>query len=182
MGSPIVLGVGLALWSAAAMTFGDWFWAAYNVRHRPVNGLLHGTLLCLWIGLFLGFASRRVALGALGGATVGFVAAASFYALSPLAGWNVMFLSWTLLWLGLAWLSRRLVGVTGEGSRSVVLRAAAGAVASAAAFYLVSGIWRVHPPRPNYAWHFAAWTFAFLPGCLPLVWRWRANLRATLER
>lgn len=173
LGSSIVLVVGLALWSAAAMTFGDWFWAAFEVQHRAVNGLLHGTLLCGWMGLFLGLASRKVPTGILGGAAVGFLSAASFYALVPLGGWNVMFLSWILLWLGLAWLASRLVGVAGESAGGLAARALLGSILSAGAFYLVSGIWRVHPPQPNYAWHFAAWTFAFLPGCFALVWRKR---------
>lgn len=167
----LLIVIGLALWSAAAMTFGDWFWAAYKVQHRPANGLLHGTLLCAWMGLYLGLASRKIVYGVLGGAAVGLLAAVSFYALAPVGGWNVMFLSWILLWLGMAWLAMRLVGGTGEGAGSVATRALLGAVLSAGAFYLVSDIWRHHPPDPNYLWHFAAWTFAFLPGSFALMWR-----------
>lgn len=169
--SSAVLAVGLALWSAAAMTFGDWFWSAYRVQHRPQNGLLHGTLLCSWMGLFLGIASRRVLMGTLGGAAVGFLAAASFYALVPVGGWNVMFLSWIVLWLGLAWLASFLVGAAGESPKGVAARALVGSVVSAAAFYLASRIWSAHPAQPNYAWNFAAWTLAFLPGAFALVWR-----------
>jgi hypothetical protein len=163
------LATALALWSAAAMTFGDWFWAAFHVEHRPLHGLVHGTALCAWMGLFLGLASRRPAQGIAGGALVGLLAAASFYALAPFGGWQVMFLSWILLWLALAWLASRLAGRA--GGANVAARALAGSVLSAAAFYLVSDIWRVHPQDPNYVWHFAAWTFAFLPGCVALVWR-----------
>ena len=38
------------------------------------------------------------------------------------------------------------------------------------AFYLVSGIWRHFDPHTiDYAYHFACWTVAFLPGFLALL-------------
>ena len=52
---PAVLG---ALLMGALMTFGDWFWARFDLRHRAVFGLLHGLALCCAIGAYLG-ASRE---------------------------------------------------------------------------------------------------------------------------
>jgi hypothetical protein len=166
----IVLAVGLALWSAAAMTLGDWIWAVLALRHRPEYGLAHGTLLCLWMGLYLGVLARRIIGGVAGGATVGFVAAASFYTLAPVFGYSAMFASWIFLWMALvalaAWLLRARASRAGWVARAVMA-----AIGSAAAFYAVSGIWMDEVARPNYVWHFAAWTIAFLPGSLAMLWQ-----------
>ena len=134
-----LLAVGLALWSAAAMTFGDWIWAALALRHRPQYGLAHGTLLCLWMGLYLGLLARRTAGGVAGGAAVGFLAAGSFYALAPFAGYSAMFASWIFLWLALVALAARLLRAPVSRAGWVV-RAVIAALGSAAAFYAVSGI------------------------------------------
>jgi len=165
-----LVAVGLALWSAAAMTLGDWIWAALALRHRPQYGLAHGTLLCLWMGLYLGLLTRRVAGGAAGGAAVGFLAAGSFYALAPVVGYSAMFASWIFLWMALvaltAWLFRARVSTRGWVARAVVA-----SLGSAAAFYAVSGIWMGASGPPDYAWHFVAWTIAFLPGSLAMLWK-----------
>jgi len=43
---------------------------------------------------------------------------------------------------------------------------------SGLAFWAVSGIWTRHDPGgPNYAYNFACWTLAFLPGFLALLLR-----------
>jgi hypothetical protein len=161
--------VGLALWSAVAMTFGDWVWAALSLTHRPQYGLVHGTLLCFWMGLYLGALSGRVAWGALVGAAIGFAAAASFYGLAPMLGYSAMFASWVGLWFGLAWLTRQLLASRGLSGGHGILRAVLAAVGSGVAFYAVSGIWMRPPSAYEYAWHFAAWTIAFLPGSLALL-------------
>ena len=61
-----------------------------------------------------------------------------------------------------------------------VARGIAAAVLSGIAFYAISGIWtRPSPGGPNYAWHFAAWTIAFLPGFAALFLKpTRASTRA----
>jgi hypothetical protein len=163
----VLLAIGLAVWSAAAMTLGDWIWAVLALRHRPPYGLAHGTLLCFWMGLFVGVVSRRVGAGAGGGAVIGFLAAASFYALAPLFGFSAMFVSWMLLWVGLVGLASRLMGarLSGVNWGACAFIAAAG---SGAAFYAVSGIWMRPSGPPYYAWHFLAWTIAFLPGALAM--------------
>src|SRR5688572_23947257 len=97
-----------ALVLAALSTLGDYVWARFVPAHRAVFGLAHGTLLLLALGLYLGVLRGRAAFGALGGAAVGFLAAASFYALAPAMGYGAMFASWMALWLGFAWLDARL--------------------------------------------------------------------------
>lgn len=150
------------------MTFGDWLWAALSLRHRPQYGLAHGTLLCLWMGLYIGVISNRVTAGATSGAAVGFLAAASFYALAPLAGYSAMFASWVFLWLAMVGLAARLMGTRLPNAQWAVCALVA-ATGSAAAFYTVSGIWMRPANPPNYAWNFGAWTLAFVPGALSML-------------
>lgn len=165
------MGVGLALWAAAAMTFGDWFWAAFGLRHLSIYGLIHGLLLCAWIGAFLGYLSGRAPAGAVLGAVVGLLAAASYYALAPVFGFSAMFLSWVGLWFGLAWMTAYLAASSAAhtSSRTALIRGAIAAVGSGVAFYAVSDVWMRPPPVPNYFWNFVVWTAAFLPGALALL-------------
>jgi len=149
---------------AAVSTLGDFVWATWIPRHRPIYGMTHGTLLFLTAGLYLGMLARRPAAGAIFGALVGFLAAGSFYLLAPLAGYSIMFVVWIGAWLGLSVLHARLQG-TADGIRAVLGRGAIASIACGAAFYTVSGIW--FPFRPtgwDYVWHFGAWTLAYLPG------------------
>jgi hypothetical protein len=148
---------------AALNTLGDFIWAHYIPRHRAVFGLLHGTLLLLALGLYLGILRRRPALGALGGALVGLAAAASYYALARVLGFSAMFVSWMALWLGFAFLDARLRGRV--RAREPFIRGLAAAVGSGLAFYAISGIWtKPAPGGPSYPYHFLCWTIAFLPG------------------
>jgi len=159
-----------ALLLAALSTFGDFVWARYVPTHRAVFGLVHGTLLLLAQGLFLGLLRRRPAPGALGGALVGLLAAASFYALAPLLGYAAMFASWMALWIGFAFLDARLRG--GVPWRESLTRGLLAAVGSGLAFYAISGIWtNPAPGGPRYAYHFLCWTIAFLPGFAALLLR-----------
>jgi hypothetical protein len=154
---------------AALSTIGDFVWASWIPRHRWEYGLTHGTLLFLAIGLFLGALNGRAAAGAVGGAIAGAAAAGSFYLLAPFVGFASMFLAWMGVWLALALLHWRLAPQR-LGPSEAVVRGLVAAIASGAAFYAVSGIWL--PFRPagwDYAWHFAAWTFAYLPGFAALV-------------
>ena len=157
-----------ALLLGALNTLGDFLWARFVSSHRAVLGLLHGTLLLLALGLYLGALRKRPALGALGGAAVGLLAAASFYALARFMGYSAMFVSWMALWLGFAYLDARLRG--GAPLRETLVRGVLAATFSGLAFYAVSGIWTRHEPGgPNYAWNFLCWTVAFLPGLVALV-------------
>jgi hypothetical protein len=157
-----------ALALAALNTLGDLVWARFVHQHRTVYGLIHGTVLLLALGLFLGLVRGRPARGALLGAVVGLLAALSFYALAPLLGYAAMFVSWMSLWIGFALVDARLRGAV--RAREVLVRGLIAAILSGAAFYAVSGIWtNPAPGAPNYAWHFLCWTIAFLPGLAALL-------------
>jgi hypothetical protein len=160
-----------ALVIAAVSTLGDFIWATWIPRHRPVYGLAHGALLFLCIGAVIGgFAGKRLA-GALVGALIGFLAAGSFYALSPLTGFWSMFVIWFAVWIALGVFHGRL-NDPNAGVRSMVLRGLLAAIAFGAAFYLISGIWFPFRPRGwDYAAHFAGWTFAYAAGFIPLFIR-----------
>jgi hypothetical protein len=157
-----------ALVLGALNTFGDFLWARFVSRHTAMLGLAHGTILLLALGLYLGVLRKRWALGAIGGAVVGLLAAASFYAIAPLLGMSAMFVSWMALWIGFAFLDARLRG--GAPPRETLVRGVLAAIFSGLAFYSVSGIWTRHDPGgPNYAWNYLCWTVAFLPGLVALV-------------
>ena len=159
-----------ALLLAALSTLGDYVWARFVPAHRAVFGLAHGTLLLLALGLYLGLLRRRPGLGALGGAAVGLLAAASFYALARVIGQGALFVSWMALWLGFAGLDARLRGRV--PAREVLARGVLAAVGSGLAFYAISGIWtNPAPGGPRYAFHFLCWTIAFLPGFAALLAR-----------
>jgi hypothetical protein len=166
-----------ALLLAALNTFGDFVWARYISAHRAPYGLAHGTLLLMAAGLYLGVLRRRAGLGALGGALVGLLAALSFYALARFLGMPAMFVSWMALWVGFAFLDAKLRGSTAP--RETLLRGVLAAVGSGLAFWAVSGIWTRHDPGgPRYAYNFACWTLAFLPGFFALLLR-RGSGRVT---
>lgn len=158
-----------ALVLAALNTLGDFVWARYVPDHRAVFGLAHGTLLCLGIGSYLGLLRRRPARGALGGAAVGLLAAAGFYALAPLAGYAAMFPAWMGLWVGFALIDARVLrGLRPSGEP--LARGLLAAAGSGLAFYAISDIWiRPQPGGPRYAYNFLCWTAAFLPGFLALL-------------
>jgi hypothetical protein len=170
-----------ALLLAAVNTLGDFVWARYVTRHRMAYGLVHGTVLLMALGLYLGVVRRRPLAGALGGAAVGLAAAASYYLLARFIGVTAMVVAWMGLWTSFALLDP--VVLRGERlTRSALVRGLLAAVGSGAAFYAISGIWTHHPPGgPNYAYHFLCWTLAFLPGLLALLVRsgrrmWEAYL------
>ena len=154
---------------AAVSTLGDFVWATWIPRHVAVYGLIHGALLFLAIGLFLGAFAGRMTAGAIAGACIGSGAAGSFYLLAPLVGYSAMFAIWIGVWMALGLLYARLSGVR-PGSREVLARGAIAAVASGLAFYVISGIWRPFDPQGwDYAVHFGAWTCAYFPGFAALL-------------
>ena len=136
-------------------TLGDLIWEYFRLEHRPTYGLIHGTLLCSGIGLYLGLLRKRLVPGTIGGAIIGFSAAAGFYGLARFAGIAAMFPSWMALWIGFALLDARvLTDPTDRAPRvhNALVRGAVAAVASGLAFYAISGIWLGRSPGgPNYA-------------------------------
>jgi len=166
-GVRVTLGGAAAI--AAVSTLGDFIWATWIPRHRAAYGLTHGTALFLCVGLFLGtLASKRVA-GALGGALIGFAAAGSFYLLRPAMGRWTMVLAYVGAWVGLSVLNECLSSQR-VAAGGAVARGALAAVASGAAFYLASGVWRPFNPQGwDYLTHFGAWTLAYFPGFAALL-------------
>jgi hypothetical protein len=157
-----------ALVLGALNTLGDYLWARLVLPHRLVLGVAHGALLCLGLGLYLGLRRGRAFKGAAGGAVVGVLAALSFYAMAWALGYAAMFVSWMLLWIGFALLDARVLGAPWGDAESFA-RGGLAALASGLFFYLISGIWRRAPGDGlDYAYRFACWSFAFLPGFLAL--------------
>jgi hypothetical protein len=157
-----------ALAMAAVSTIGDFVWATWIPRHRPVYGMTHGTLLFLGLGLFLGILARRAMRGAIWGAFLGFVAAGSFYVLAPLGGYVVMFAVWMGTWFAVSALHIRLQRMRDSVS-AILLRGVIAAIAFTGAFYAISGIWfPFNPTGWDYLWHFGGWTVAYLAGFAPL--------------
>ena len=171
----------------ALMTFGDFVWANWRVRHLMLYGILHGMAIFLAIGLFLGARTGAPLLGGIAGVVAGAAAAGSFYLLRPLMGYSAMFavvgarLDRAGVHQPLADDARDLTATRRGSAASVGVmltdglgRGVVAALASGAAFYAVSGMWfPFNPAGWDYAVHFASWTVAFLPGFAALLWRWK---------
>jgi hypothetical protein len=164
-----------ALLLGAVSTAGDFIWAVYRLRHRAGYGLAHGAIICLCVGVVIGWRAGRPLYGAAVGPVIGVAAAAFFYALMPWLWYYGMFPAWMFFWILFAFLQARLEQ---QSYASAARRGLIAAVLSGAAFYMISGIWtRPSPHGPNYPLHFVAWSFAFLPGFLALFVRQRPDGR-----
>jgi hypothetical protein len=153
----------------AVMTLGDFAWAALHIKHRVVNGVLHGAAMCLCLGLAIGIRAGKPLAAAIAGPVIGVIAALVFYALARPLGWSAMFPAWMLLWVLFAVLQQKLEN---KDRGTALMRGIAAALLSGAVFYMISGIWTGDShTQPNLALHFAAWSFAFLPGFAALFWR-----------
>jgi hypothetical protein len=164
---------------AALSTAGDFIWATWISSHRAVYGFIHGALLFLAIGLFLGSLAGHAAVGAIAGTCVGALAAGLYYVLAPMFGFSAMIIAWMAVWLGLAFVYGRLnpqrIDAGNRHDIRISLGAVAGrgviaAIASGLGFYLISGIWRPFNPQGwDYLTHFGAWTVAYFPGFAGLL-------------
>jgi hypothetical protein len=154
---------------AAVSTAADLIWATWISSHRAVYGFIHGALLFLAIGLFLGSLTGRAAAGALAGACVGALAAGLYYLLAPMLGFSAMIVAWMAVWLGLAFVYGRLSGRM-DNLGAVANRGVIAAIASGLGFYAISGIWRPFDPQGwDYLTHFGAWLVAYFPGFAALL-------------
>ena len=166
LGATFVLG--------AVSAFGDWVWNAYIDSHRTLYGIIHGGLLCLFLGMTLAWAGqppRPWIRGALGGLGVGVSAALSFYLLAPWLRWWAMLPAWVVLWV-----LASLLGGLLAGSRAVslerMLRGIIAGVFSGIGFYFaVTQLWMGRGPKPGLFLSALIWMVAFLPGYLPLLVR-----------
>jgi hypothetical protein len=170
------LALGGALLLALLSTGGDFVWANWRVRHLAFYGVLHGVSIFLVTGWYLGWLAGRPVAGAIAGVVAGAAGAGSFYAMAPLMGYYAMFVSWVLVWVALGIINPVLLysrpkGVVISALPPIVLRGVIAALASGAAFYLVSGMWFPFNPSTaaDYVEHFGRWTFAFLPGFAALL-------------
>ena len=155
----IVLGV--------VSTFGDFIWHALSLRHRMGYGLIHGAVICLCVGAFVGLRERRLLAGLAAGPIIGLLAAGSFYMLAGGLRYSAMFPAWMLFWICFALLQDQLSPQRRRGE--ALVRGIAAALLSGAAFYAISGIWtRPSPGGPDYVRNLWSWTVAFLPGFLCL--------------
>ncbi len=160
-----------ALLLASASTAGDWIWDYWSVRHTAVAGLIHGALLFLLLGVYLGWlGGSRSALirGVLGGPAAGLLAALSFYALAPFLRMSAMFVSWVFLWILLGLLANRTLPSPEPGARALS-RGVAAALLSGIAFYAISGIWFDHSQPPDYLYNFVCWLIAYAPAFVSLL-------------
>jgi hypothetical protein len=151
---------------AVVMTFGDFLWAWLNLPHRRAYGVVHGAVMCLCLGLVIGWRARRMAAGAVAGPVIGVVAALVFYALA----WKLRFVAllpaWMSFWIMFAFLQQWLSGT--ESPAIAAGRGTGAAILSGAAFIAISGIWTRASSHPHYHVNLAAWTVAFLPGFIAL--------------
>jgi hypothetical protein len=153
-------------------TLGDFVWARFIPSHRIAFGLVHGLVLCLGIGLFLGTLRGRPTRGAVGGALIGLGAAGGFYLLAPFIGYSAMFVLWMAFWMAFGLMNGRGLGEPRAATSDALVRGVVAAIGSGAAFYAIAGIWQRSPAgAADYAFRFACWTFAFLPGFLALLAR-----------
>ena len=165
---PAVVGsVLLALLSTAA----DYVWFLGIPQHQVSSGAIHGSVLFATLGAYLGWRKGKLVAGAFGGLLSGLAAALSFYLLAPLGGYNVMLVSWLVLWILLAalqsWLDGRL-DIGKAFARGIVT-----AIVAAAGFGVVLfRLYRGWPPQSfPFFTHFIAWTLAYLPGLYALLRR-----------
>jgi hypothetical protein len=162
--SGVAASIAGALAIAAVSTLGDFIWATWIPRHRPIYGLTHGALLFCSVGLYLGFLGKKPAAGAIAGALIGGLAAGSFYVLAPFVGFSIMFALWFAVWIALGALNEKLNRRPGI-IRAATTRGLLAAAAFGVAFYLISGIWfPFHPQGWDYLVHFAGWTAAYFVG------------------
>jgi hypothetical protein len=160
-----------ALLLAALSTVADYIWFLNIPSHTAVSGAIHGASLFLALGAYLGWRKGKLVAGALGGMSSGLAAALSFYALAPLGGYNVMLVSWLLLWIFLAALQTYLDGrldVPKAIGRGLITAVVAG-VGFAIVLY---ELYRGWPPKTfSFFAHFIWWAVAYEAGLVMLLKR-----------
>lgn len=154
---------------ATLSTVADYVWFLDIPRHQVLSGSIHGAVLFAALGAYLGWRTGKLWIGLAGGLLSGLMAALSFYALAPLGGYNMMLVSWVLLWIMLAALQTYLDGrldVAKAAGRGIVT-----SIAAALGFAVVLfQLYRAWPPESFSVFrHFIAWSMAYLPGLYVLL-------------
>jgi hypothetical protein len=156
---------------ATLSTIADYVWFLDIPRHQVTSGSIHGASLFAALGAYLGWRKGKLLVGLAGGLASGLIAALSFYALAPLGGYNMMLVSWLVLWILLAGLQTYLDGrvdVARALGRGLVTAVVAGLGFGVVLFQLYRG-W---PPETFSVFkHFVAWSMAYLPGLYVLLKR-----------
>jgi hypothetical protein len=156
---------------ATLSTIADYVWFLGIPQHQVSSGTIHGAVLFAALGAYLGWRKGKLGVGALGGLLSGVIAALSFYALAPVGGYNVMLVSWLLLWILLAALQTYLDGRLNMAR--AIGRGIVTAIVAALGFGVVLfELYRGWPPATFPAFkHFIAWSIAYLPGLYVLLKR-----------
>jgi len=167
LGPAVVGSVLMAILSTAA----DYVWFLGIPQHQVSSGAIHGSVLFLVLGAYLGFRKGKTLAGAIGGLASGLTAALSFYLLAPMGGYNVMLVSWLLLWIFLAALQTYLDGRL--DIPKAVARGLITSVVAALGFGVVLFELYRHWPPQNFSFfkHFVAWAMAYVPGLYVLLKR-----------
>lgn len=156
---------------AVLSTIADYVWFLDIPRHQVSSGAIHGATLFAALGAYLGWRKGKLGYGALGGLLSGLVAALSFYVLAPIGGYNMMLVSWLILWILLAGLQTYLDGrldVAKALGRGVITSIVA-AIGFGVVLFELYGNWP--PPSFSFFKHFVAWSMAYLPGLYVLLKR-----------
>jgi hypothetical protein len=166
--TPAVVG---SLLLAVLSTIADYVWFLNIPQHQVSSGSIHGATLFAALGAYLGWRKGKLAIGLLGGLMSGLIAALSFYVLAPIGGYNMMLVSWLILWILLAGLQTHLDGrldIAKALGRGIVTSIAAALGFGVVLFQLYRG-W---PPESfSFFKHFVAWAMAYLPGLYVLLKR-----------
>ena len=166
--APAIVG---SLLLATLSTIADYIWFLDIPQHQVLSGSIHGASLFAALGAYLGWRKGKLGVGLLGGLLSGVIAALSFYALAPFGGYNMMLVSWLILWIMLAGLQTYLDGRL-DAARALA-RGVVTSIAAALGFAVVLfQLYRGWPPETFSVFrHFVAWSMAYLPGLYVLLKR-----------
>lgn len=166
--SPAVVGSVLL---AILSTIADYVWFLDIPQHQVSSGAIHGATLFAALGAYLGWRKGKLGVGAIGGLLSGLVAALSFYVLAPLGGYNVMLVSWVLLWILLAALQTSFDGRL-DLPKALVRGLLTSIVAAIGFGVVLFQLYRSWPPQTfSFVTHFGAWAIAYIPGLYVLLKR-----------
>jgi hypothetical protein len=156
---------------AVLSTAADYVWFLDIPQHQVLSGSIHGATLFAALGLYLGWRKGKALVGLIGGLVSGLVAALSFYVLVPFGGYNVMLVSWLLLWIMLAALQTYLDGRL-DPARALGRGIITAIVAAIGFGVVLFELYRGWPPQSfSFFKHFVAWAMAYLPGLYVLLKR-----------